>query len=171
MSTGWTIDEVLLRLEGPPRRVVSLVPSYTQSFFDLGFGDAIVGATDYCTHPADMLNRVERVGGPMDLRVDVIRGLKPDLILANQEENARESVLALMKAGLNVWLSFPRSVKELFIVLADMVRLYGDASASMRLRMLETAFDWAVQAAVDEPRVRYFAPSGKTPVLAAYSIG
>jgi iron complex transport system substrate-binding protein len=157
MNSDWSADAVLLRLDGPPRRVVSLVPSYTQSFFDLGFGSAIVGITDYCSHPAQKLHGITRIGGPHDFRVDAIRALSPDLVLANQEENGREGVLALMAAGLNVWLSFPQTVKELFFVLAEMVRMVGDGTAATRLRMLESSFEWAALGA-QQPAVRFFCP-------------
>ena len=40
-----------LHFSHPPKRVVSLVPSLTESMFDLGFGDSLVGITDYCTYP------------------------------------------------------------------------------------------------------------------------
>jgi iron complex transport system substrate-binding protein len=163
MSHGPTIEAVLARLDGPPRRVVSLVPSYTQSFFDLGFGDAIIGVSDYCTHPAGRLENMCRVGGPKSLRIDKICALRPDLVLANQEENDRDQILALQAAGINVWLTFPRSVKETFSVLADMVRLYGDSGAFMRLRALETGFDWAHQAGSDQARPRYFCPIWQEP--------
>jgi ABC-type Fe3+-hydroxamate transport system substrate-binding protein len=138
--------------------VVSLVPSYTQSFFDLGFGDAIVGVSDFCTHPAGRLDSAVRVGGTKGLRVDRISALQPDLVLANQEENDRDQILALQSAGVNVWLTFPRSVGETFSVLADMVRLYGDSVAFNRLRTLETSFDYARQAVFGQARMRYFCP-------------
>jgi ABC-type Fe3+-hydroxamate transport system substrate-binding protein len=158
MNTGWTFEDALARLERPPRRIVSLVPSYTQSLFDLGYGKAVVGISDYCTHPFGALEGIQRVGGPTNFRVDMIRELAPDLVLVNQEENERERVLALQRAGLNIWLSFPRSIKDTFKFLADIVRLYADPSGLMRLRMLETGYQWAAQAVFGQPRLTYFCP-------------
>ena len=157
MTAGFSIEAALSRLDGPPRRVISLVPSYTQSLFDLGFGASLVGITDYCTHPRGKLERLQKVGGPKSPDFAKIRKLQPDLILANQEENDREGIHMLHDAGLNVWLSFPRSVKELFDVLSDFVRLFADEEASLRLRMLETSFEWAALAAGGN-RFRYFCP-------------
>lgn len=156
MSPLCTVDEALVSLDRSPRRVVSLVPSYTQSLFDLGLGDALVGISDYCTHPGDALQGIPRVGGPMDFRVDTILALQPELILANQEENDREGILALAEAGALVWMSFPRSVRTMFEMLADMVRLFGSEEAAIKLRYLESSFDWVAQAAATH--TRYFCP-------------
>jgi len=46
-----------------PERVVSLVPSLTESMFDLGMGQWLVGITDYCVHPAPNVKHLPRVGG------------------------------------------------------------------------------------------------------------
>ncbi|HET7705812.1 MAG TPA: helical backbone metal receptor [Thermoanaerobaculia bacterium] len=75
------------RFDHPPQRVVSLVPSLTESLFDLGAGDAVVGATDFCIYPADIPCR--RVGGTKNPDVSAIRDLQPDLVYMNLEENLR----------------------------------------------------------------------------------
>ena len=63
----------------PPERVVSLVPSMTESLFDLGFGESVVGITDFCVHPQQALQGINRVGGPKNPDVNQIIQLKPDL--------------------------------------------------------------------------------------------
>ena len=106
-----------LHFSSPPRRVVSLVPSLTESLFDLGFGDAVVGITDYCVHPAEKLEDIPRIGGPKNPRVEDIIRLHPDLVLANWEENTRQTVEALEQAGIPVWVTFPKSVRQSLDVL------------------------------------------------------
>ena len=69
----------------PPRRVVSLVPSLTETLFDIGAGEAVVGVTDFCIFPPD-LDR-PRLGGTKNPRVEAIRSLAPDLVYVNLEEN------------------------------------------------------------------------------------
>ena len=64
-------------LERPPQRVVSLIPSMTESLFDLGFGETVVGITDYCIHPADKLTNLPRLGCPKNARIDEVAALKP----------------------------------------------------------------------------------------------
>lgn len=69
----------------PPRRVVSLVPSLTETLFDLGAGDVVAGITDFCIFPEN-LDR-PRVGGTKNPDVETIRALAPDLVYVNLEEN------------------------------------------------------------------------------------
>ena len=76
-------------------RIVSLCPSLTELVFDLGHGDALVGRTKFCVHPADRVDRVEKVGGTKNPKIDRIITLAPDLVLLNEEENRREDAEAL----------------------------------------------------------------------------
>jgi ABC-type Fe3+-hydroxamate transport system substrate-binding protein len=69
----------------PPSRVVSLVPSLTETLFDLDAGDAVTGITDFCIFP-EGLDR-PRVGGTKNPRIEEIRALSPDLVYVNLEEN------------------------------------------------------------------------------------
>lgn len=74
------------------QRIVSVVPSQTELLFDLGLTDEIVGITKFCIHPADKAKAKTRVGGTKTLHLDQIHALRPDLILANREENTREQI-------------------------------------------------------------------------------
>jgi ABC-type Fe3+-hydroxamate transport system substrate-binding protein len=104
-------------------RLVSLCPSLTELAFDLGVGDALVGRTKFCVHPAGLVERVEKVGGTKNPKVDRIVALRPDLVLMNEEENRREDAEALTAAGVPVHASVPRDAQE----TADMVRDIGRA--------------------------------------------
>ncbi len=102
-----------------PRRVVSLVPSLTEAVAATA-PEALVGATDWCTHPAGL--DVPRVGGTKWPDVAAVLALEPDLVLANQEENRAEDVAALRAAGVDVWMCFPRTVPEALDALLEMCR-------------------------------------------------
>ena len=80
-----------------PKTIVSLVPSLTELLFDLGLGDRVVGRTRFCTHPKEMIQNLPVVGGTKNPRLDKIRDLKPDLIIANREENRQVDVEDLEK--------------------------------------------------------------------------
>ncbi|HEX7976883.1 MAG TPA: helical backbone metal receptor, partial [Anaerolineales bacterium] len=142
----------------PPRRVVSLVPSLTESLFDLGLGAAVVGITDYCTHPAQELKGLPRLGGPKNPRLDELLSLKPDLVLANREENTRHSIEAIQTAGVPVWVSFPQTVRQSMDLLWALADLFRSPAASARLQTLERSVLWAAESARDGPRLRYFCP-------------
>jgi ABC-type Fe3+-hydroxamate transport system substrate-binding protein len=111
-------------LAGPPRRVVSLVPSDTHSVIALGALDRLVGRTTYCESPE--AQAVATVGGTKDVDVDAVLGLAPDLVIANQEENTRGALEALAHR-VPVLVSLPRRVEQGIAHLARLARLLGVA--------------------------------------------
>ncbi|MGD8458664.1 MAG: helical backbone metal receptor [Anaerolineales bacterium] len=145
-------------LEQPPERVVSLVPSITESLFGLGFGSSVVGITDYCVHPKEKLGKVTRVGGPKDPDVFLIAELKPQLVFANQEENSPETIEALIDVGIKVWVSFPKNVDECLDELRNILAIYHTDKPALQIVTLQNAVDYARVASDNEPRVKYFCP-------------
>jgi len=115
-------------LPRPPRRVVSLVPSDTETLFALGLGERLVGRTRYCVEPVDRVGAVPEVGGTKDPDVDAISALEPDLVLANQEENTRTAVETLVQRGVSVFIGFPRRVADAVAHVARLARLFGIAA-------------------------------------------
>jgi ABC-type Fe3+-hydroxamate transport system substrate-binding protein len=113
-----------VQLARPARRVVSLVPSLTESVA-VTRPDALAGATIWCTHPADL--DVPRVRGTKNPDLAAIAALRPDLVLTNQEENRRVDVERLRAAGIPVWVTVIRTLDE--------------AIASLR-RMFTVALGW-----------------------------
>ena len=92
-----------------PRRVVSLVPSLTESVA-CTHPDLLVGATQWCTHPRDL--DVSRVRGTKNPDRAAILALEPDLVLANQEENRELDVRRLREAGVPGWVTVTESVPQ-----------------------------------------------------------
>ena len=76
-----------LELKRPARRVVSLVPSLTEAVAVFGKPTALVGCTKFCEEPPDVVDGLRKLGGTKDPDVAAIVALKPDLVLANKEEN------------------------------------------------------------------------------------
>jgi ABC-type Fe3+-hydroxamate transport system substrate-binding protein len=152
-----------LRLTAPARRIVSLVPSITETVVRLGCGDALVGVTRYCTEPAPALRHVERVGGTKTPNCERIRGLHPDLVLVNAEENRREDFDALEKAGLNVFVSFPRRVCDVPGLLEKLGVLSGADAAARRLRDMVVEALAQTDGRTPQDRQRVFCPIWKNP--------
>lgn len=153
--------EALFRLpdwDHPPKRVVSLFPSMTASLFQLGFGESVVGVTDYCTRPADKLIDLARVGGTKTPDLEHIAILEPDLVIVNQEENTLETVEGLMEKGLQVWVTFPRTVQQSIDVLRSLLALYHTDRPALMINTLQMAVDYAAAAAETQIGVRYFCP-------------
>ena len=109
-------------LRGPVRRVVSIVPSLTEAVAATA-RDLLVGATDWCTHPADL--DVERVRGTKNPDVGKIVALRPDLVLANAEENRLPDLDALRAAGLAVYVTDIRTLDGAFASLRRMLAACG----------------------------------------------
>ena len=76
----------------PYKKIVSLVPSLTELLFDLGLGDSVKGRTRFCVHPKEEVESVPIIGGTKNPRIDKIRAIEPDLVIANKEENREEDV-------------------------------------------------------------------------------
>ncbi|MBV9496886.1 MAG: ABC transporter substrate-binding protein [Acidobacteria bacterium] len=101
----------------PPRCVVSLVPSLTETLFDLGAGDSVVAITDFCIFPENLPQ--PRVGGTKNPRIEAIRALGPDLVHMNLEENQRRHAEEL-ETFTRVFTTEPKTLKDveqLFVTL------------------------------------------------------
>lgn len=93
-----------VQISWPPRRIISVVPSQTELLFDLSLGQSIIGITKYCVHPHEQVKPVAKVGGTKQLNTPLITELKPDLIIANKEENERSQIEELARC-FPVWIS------------------------------------------------------------------
>lgn len=122
----------------PARRVVSLVPSLTEAVAATR-PDALVGATDWCTHPADL--DVQRVRGTKNPDRSAIEALKPDVVLANREENRELDVERLRAAGVAVWVTQIETVDEAF---ASMGRMFSGLGWESPAWLAEAQRVWSV---------------------------
>jgi ABC-type Fe3+-hydroxamate transport system substrate-binding protein len=104
----------------PPQRIVSLVPSDTHSVIALGAGERLVGRTTYCEHG----DGIPTVGGTKNVDVDAVLALAPQLVIANQEENARKPLEALAER-VPILVSLPRRVEQGIAHLARLARILG----------------------------------------------
>ncbi len=104
-------DELNFKVElaSPPQRIVSLVPSWTETIFAFGLGERLAGATRYCVAPAEAA-AVPKFGGTKNPDLKGIIELRPDLVIANAEENRREDIEALRAAGHAVFVPYPRKI-------------------------------------------------------------
>lgn len=112
-------------IDAPARRIISLVPSLTEAIAATA-PDRLVGATDWCTHPADLeqAHGVTRVRGTKNPDLAAVRALAPDLVVANMEENRELDVRRLREAGVAVWVTRIETVDE---ALSSMRRLLAEA--------------------------------------------
>ena len=120
MSASPTSDDTGRAVPLPARvaRVVSLVPSLTEAVAVTAPG-LLVGATDWCTHPLGL--DVPRIGGTKNPRVPDVLDLRPDLVLANEEENREVEISALREAGVPVWVTAPETLPDALTSLERML--------------------------------------------------
>jgi ABC-type Fe3+-hydroxamate transport system substrate-binding protein len=147
----------------PPRRIVSLVPSETDTLFSLGLGDTVVGRTRYCVEPAGRVDSVPICGGTKDVDVDAVAELAPDLILANQEENSRPNLEDLARRGHPVFVSFPRRVADGISHMARVAKLCGVAREPAVVDLLRRAY--ALLRDPPAPTLDVFVPIWMDPLM------
>jgi ABC-type Fe3+-hydroxamate transport system substrate-binding protein len=140
----------------PVRRVVSLVPSLTESVA-VTRPEALVGATDWCTHPPGL--QVTRVRGTKNPNLAEVTGLRPGLVLANQEENRRVDVERLRAAGIPVWVTVIRTMDDAF---ASLRRMFTDGLGWPEPDWLGEA-ERAWQVPATGPRLRAVIPVWRDP--------
>jgi ABC-type Fe3+-hydroxamate transport system substrate-binding protein len=143
---------VALDLDRPARRVVSLVPSLTEAVAATR-PEALVGATDWCTHPADL--DVPRVRGTKNPDLAAIRDLRPDVVIANREENRELDVRRLRESGVQVWVTVIETVPQAFDAMD---------------RLLGEALGWGAPAWLTEARAAWDRPETGVRVRAAVPI-
>lgn len=149
-------------LPSAPRRVVSLVPSLTEAIAG-SCPEVLVGATDWCTHPEGL--EVQRVRGTKNPNLAAIKDLRPDLVVANKEENRELDVRRLREAGVPVWVTDIETVPQAF---SSMRRLFDEALQVGAPDWLEAAErEWA--GPVPDPTLRVAIAIWRDPWMAVGS--
>jgi len=119
--------DTAVKLPTGPLRIISLVPSQTELLHYLALDKEVVGITKFCVHPTEWFKNKTRVGGTKQYHFDRIEALKPNLIIANKEENDKEQILQLA-AKYPVWVS---DVKNLTDACA-MIQSVGEITSTTK---------------------------------------
>jgi ABC-type Fe3+-hydroxamate transport system substrate-binding protein len=112
----------LVPLTSEVSRIVSLVPSLTEALA-LSCRHKLVAATDWCTHPKDLV--VARVGGTKNPDLEAIVALAPDMVVANAEENRPTDLDVLRAQGIPVWVTDIRTVDQALASIEKLLRAVG----------------------------------------------
>lgn len=149
-------------------RIVSLVPSWTETLFSLGAGERVVGCTRYCVEPPEGVRGLPKVGGTKDVDLAAVIELRPDLVIANREENPRRAIEALQARGVSVLLTFAQSVREAVSELREVGRASGTEEAAENwARRIEREIEEAEAAARARRSLRVAALVWRDPWMAA----
>jgi ABC-type Fe3+-hydroxamate transport system substrate-binding protein len=136
-------------------RIVSLVPSLTETLFALGLNGLVVGRTAFCTHPRDEVRRLRSVGGTKTVNIDKIRALAPTHVLVNVDETPLALAETLASLGYHVVVTHPIEVQDnlaLYRLIGGIFSREAEAAAlSVRF---QDAYDALRQAAAHWPERR-----------------
>jgi len=108
-------------LPAPPQRIVSLLPSLTETVCDLGACARLVGTDRYSNHPASV-RALPKTDGLDDANVELIVALRPDVVLLAQSARVTERLEAL---GLKVVALEPRTYGDVQRVIGQLARVLG----------------------------------------------
>ncbi len=111
-------------LKGEPQRIVTLAPSITEILYFLGLGDRVVGVTQFSYYPPEAKLK-PRVGSYIDLNVEKIISLAPDLVIGTADGNQPGVVDLLEQAGIAIFIVNPRNIRQAIDTIATLGRLCG----------------------------------------------
>jgi ABC-type Fe3+-hydroxamate transport system substrate-binding protein len=169
MGTVRTFEDALgrlVRVPSEPQRLVSLVPSITETLFSFGWGPQVVGITEYCTEPAAGVATKTRIGGTKNPHIPQVLALQPQLVFAVAEENRRHDVEQLAAAGIPVYVFEPRTVRDGIDLLWRIADLLNCGQEVIPLiTEIEAVYSETLAAVAARRRVRVFCPIWKTPYM------
>lgn len=152
-----SIDQIghKITLSAIPKRIVSLVPSQTELLYHLGLDEEVVGITKFCVHPKHWFKNKTRVGGTKTLKLDVIQGLEPDLIIANKEENTAEQIQFLQNK-FNVYTSDITTLENSFEMIHDLGSLLScELKSSQLIQEIQVNFEQLDQLNTRDRKILY----------------
>lgn len=146
------------KIEKSPARIVCLVPSLTELLVDLGLESQILGVTKFCVHPEHIKQSKEVIGGTKNIKIDKIKALNPDFILANKEENVREDVEALSEE-FPVYVSQIDTIADLEVLIKDLSMIFQiKEKATLLINQIQNQFSEFQTYIAEKPqlKVAYF---------------
>jgi len=108
-----------------PRRIVALAPSVTESVLALGFGDRLVGVSDFCRLPEGS-GPVPRVGGLLNPDLETIRSLHPDLLVGTTSGNDPTLAGQAGALGIPLYILDAPDIEGVLVGLEDLADALGD---------------------------------------------
>jgi ABC-type Fe3+-hydroxamate transport system substrate-binding protein len=152
-----------------PNRIVSLVPSLTESLFAFGVGEKIVGRTRYCLWPPRAVGKIPTVGGTKKVDVRRVLELEPDLIVAVKEENTRENIEELEEAGVPIFVGAPEDVEGAIALLRELADRVEAPRAEAVLDPIERVYERLRSGAGRAKARRVYVPIWKNPYMSVGS--
>lgn len=130
-----------VQIKENPQRIISLVPAITETLFELGLGDKIIGRTRFCKFPVDKVKSAVNIGGTKEIKLDRIHELKPDLIIAEKEENTKE-IVELLEQYYPVFVFEIQHIEDVYRMIQDAGKITAhQVEANTMEASIRTAFE------------------------------
>lgn len=130
----------VIQLKAYPKRIISLVPSQTELLYYLGLEEEVIGITKFCVHPQQWFQNKTRIGGTKVIDIQKIKALKPDLVIANKEENVKAQIEAL-QAFAPVWISDINNLDDALEMIEKVGLITGKSTkANLLTQQVKNAF-------------------------------
>jgi iron complex transport system substrate-binding protein len=156
-----------ITLEDPPQRIVALAPSITETLYYLGLGDRVVGVTQFSCFPPEAALK-PKVGSYVDVNVEKILTLSPDLVIGTKDGNEAEKVYLLDEAGIAAFIVNPRNVRETIETVATLGRLCGIPEKGVALSLqLSRRVEYIVEKTRGRRRPLVFLQINLRPIMTA----
>lgn len=168
VSASWArevVDEMGRGLTIPdnPERIVSLAPNVTEILFDLGLANRIVGVTDHCNYPPEALTK-PRVGSYIQINVEQVLALNPDLAIGTADGNDRGQVELLTRMGVPVYVIYPRTIRDVLQSIINIGAITGKMKiAKEKSQILQDRLERVAQSARELKKVRVLMQIGANP--------
>jgi len=134
--------------------IVSLVPSQTELLFDLGLNEEVKAITKFCVHPKAWFKSKTRIGGTKNVNVELIKKIKPDLIIANKEENVKEQVEELAKR-FDVFVTDVNNLADAMSMIRDIGALTGKTTRALSIAtQIEKKFQKLSESIADKQKIK-----------------
>ena len=141
---------------GPARKIISLAPHNTENLFSAGAGENIIGVVEYSDYPPRARD-IQSVGSYIQFNLEVILSLDPDLIVAWQNGNNRESLERLESLGFTVYYSEPRTFDAILENIVELATLAGTTGKmEPSVQHISAELDGLAQKYSDRSRVDVF---------------
>lgn len=121
-----------ITLQSEPRRIVTMLPSHTETIIALGAGDKLVGIDRFSNYPRDVTDKIQKVGSGFQPNIEAIVALKPDLVLADESASSRLTE-KLANAGLTVYGGTAQTYNEVFEKISTLGKLVNRETAAVNL--------------------------------------
>jgi iron complex transport system substrate-binding protein len=161
------VDEMGRQVNIPhcPERIVSLAPNITETLFSLGLDKKIVGVTMFSDYPEAAVSK-PKVGSFINVSLEKIVSLSPDLIISTANGNKKETVKQMEIIGLPVYVINPESFDEIFETVLNIGRITGRGKEAKTLvDKLQKRVNSVVSLTKDLKKPRVFFQIGINPIV------